>query len=223
MEESDIFRFPEESAREERLRGMTAQELSAAMFRLAKNLPSVTDMTEEKRQAVAVLTVLERETARFLASECGKTDVFGHLRNSDGFYADFCEMQSVVREGIGRLEEIQPMKANCRPVDRYTEWAVTRLAQGLHPDPAVTEAASALSARIRQIQAGQAHENERAARLRECLRVFLRETVPAYCERSLTLSDAANGGKLPRAGQLSALVGELKTAISETVRAIEAI
>ena len=27
MEESDIFRFPEESAREERLRGMTAQEL----------------------------------------------------------------------------------------------------------------------------------------------------------------------------------------------------
>lgn len=223
MEESDIFRFPEESAREERLRGMTAQELSAAMFRLAKNLPSVTDMTEEKRQAVAVLTVLERETARFLASECGKTDVFGHLRNSDGFYADFCEMQSVVREGIGRLEEIQPMEANCRPVDRYTEWAVTRLAQGLHPDPAVTEAASALSARIRQIQAEQAHENERAARLRECLRVFLRETVPAYCERSLTLSDAANGGKLPRAGQLSALVGELKTAISETVRAIEAI
>lgn len=223
MEESDIFRFPEESAREERLRGMTAQELSAAMFRLAKNLPSVTDMTDEKRQAVAVLAVLERETARFLASERGKTDVFGHLRNSDGFYADFCEMQSVVREGIGRLEAIQPMEANCRPVDRYTEWAVTRLAQGVHPDPAVTEAANALSAQIRQIQAEQAHESERAARLWECLRVFLRETVPAYCERSLTLSDAANGGKALRAGQLSALVGELKTAIAETVRAIEAI
>lgn len=219
MEESEIFRFPEEAEREERLRGMAEAELS----RIAAKLPNRSDVRDEKREAVAILTVLEREIARFLASERGKTDVFGNLRNSDGFYADFCRMQSVLHEGVGRLEAIQPQKADPIPIDRYDEWAVTRLAEGLHPDASVTEAADALLQKIRRIQARSKQTNERTLQLRERLRVFLRETVPAYCGRSLQLSDAANGGKALRAGQLSALVGELKTAISETIRAIEAI
>lgn len=87
MEESDIFRFPEEREGEERLRGMTAEELISALSRLERTLPTAPDPTagDKRRQAVNILTVLEQETARFLAAERGKTDVFGHLRDANGF------------------------------------------------------------------------------------------------------------------------------------------
>lgn len=88
MEESDIFRFPEEQEGEERLRGMTAEELISALSRLERTLPTAPDPTtgDKRRQAVNILTVLEQETARFLAAERGKTDVFGHLRNANGIF-----------------------------------------------------------------------------------------------------------------------------------------
>ena len=75
MEESDIFRFPEEREGEERLRGMTAEELISALSRLERTLPTAPDPTagDKRRQAVNILTVLEQETARFLAAAPGKT------------------------------------------------------------------------------------------------------------------------------------------------------
>ena len=42
MEESDIFRFPEEREGEERLRGMTAEELIAA--EVQKEIPEVKEV-----------------------------------------------------------------------------------------------------------------------------------------------------------------------------------
>ncbi|HBF15500.1 MAG TPA: hypothetical protein DDW30_07455 [Clostridiales bacterium] len=225
MEESDILRFPEEREREERLRGMTAEALCSALSRLEASLPTAPDTAaeDERRQAVKILSVLERETARFLAAERGKTDVFGHLRDAGGFYADYCEMQAALQEGTQRLAELFHREPNGQAVDRYTEWAVLRLSQGLHEDPAVTDAARALLGRLREVQNRQAKEAERTAQLRACLRTFLRETIPAYCERALPLSDARNGGKAPQAGQLLALVGELNDAIVRTRRALESV
>ena len=108
MEESDIFRFPEEREGEERLRGMTTEELISTLSRLEKTLPTAPDPTagDKRRQAVNILTVLEQETARFLVAERGKTDVFGHLRDANGFYADYCGMQAVVQDGAERLESL---------------------------------------------------------------------------------------------------------------------
>ena len=223
MEESEIFRFPEEREGEDRLRGMTAEELLAALSRLEKTIPTAPDPTtgDKRRQAVKILTVLEQETARFLTAERGKTDVFGHLRDVNGFYADYCGMQAVVQEGNERLASLCARENGGQAVDRYTEWAILRLSQGLHGDPAVTDAARALAVRLRETQDRQAKETERTARLQACLRTFLWETIPAYCERALPLSDARNGGKAPQTGQLLALVGELNDAIARTRRALE--
>ncbi len=225
MEKSEIFRFPEEREGEERLRGMTAEELLAALSRLEKTLPTAPDPTtgDKRRQAVKILTVLEQETARFLTAERGKTDVFGHLRDVNGFYADYCGMQAVVQEGAERLENLCAREVGGQAVDRYTEWAILRLSQGLHADPAVTDAARALAVRLREAQDRQAKETERTTRLQACLRTFLRKTIPAYCERALPLSDARNDGKAPQAGQLLALVGELNDAIARTRQALESL
>lgn len=225
MEESDIFRFPEEREGEERLRGMTAEELISALSRLEKTLPTAPDPTagDKRRQAVNILTVLEQETARFLAAERGKTDVFGHLRDANGFYADYCGMQAVVQDGAERLESLCARKDGRHTVDRYTEWAILRLSQGLHGDSTVTDAARALSVRLREAQDRQAGETERITRLQAYLRALVRETIPVYCERALPLSDARNGGKAPQAGQLLALVGELRDAIVRTKRALESV
>ena len=225
MEESDIFRFPEEREGEERLRGMTAEELISALSRLEKTLPTAPDPTagDKRRQAANILTVLEQETARFLAEERGKTDVFGHLRDAKGFYADYCGMQATVQEGAERLENLCAREVGRQIVDRYTEWAILRLSQGLHGDPAVADAARALLGQLREVQNRQAKETERITRLQAYLRAFVRETIPTYCERALPLSDARNGGKAPQAGQLLALVGELNDAIVRARRALESV
>lgn len=225
MEESDIFRFPEEREGEERLRGMTAEELISALSRLEKTLPTAPDPTagDKRRQAVNILTVLEQETARFLEAERGKTDVFGHLRDANGFYADYCGMQATVQEGAERLESLCTRKVDRQAVAPYTEWAILRLSQGLHDDPAVADAARALLGQLREVQNRQAKETERITRLQAYLRAFVRETIPAYCERALPLSDARNGGKAPQAGQLLALVGELNDTIVRARRALESV
>ena len=223
MEESEIFRFSEEHAKEAQLRGMTATALSARLSDIAQALPSVVSAENGRREAISVLSVLEREIARFLTENRGTTDVFGHLRNNSGFYEKYCDLQTVLREGIGRLENLSPQKSDGKTFDGYTEWALLRLSQGVHPDPDITAEAGALLGRLREIRDRQTQENGRAERLRDCLRVLMRETVPAYCERSMLLSDMRNGGKAMQAGPLLDLVGELNTAIGGVKRTIERI
>lgn len=221
MNFSEIFRFPEENEREKHLRNLTSAEVLGALGRIAADLPEIAGSDEERRQARAILSVLDSEIGRFLAGQNHRVDVFGHLRDERGFYADFCAMQEVIREGVRRLETIRFPDAGGSPCDRYAEWAVIRLSQGVHSDPVVAVRAAELAERIRSVQAIQTQETERTARLREILRRFLWETVPSYCARSLSLSDAANGGKSVQAGQLLGLVGELKTAVGQVLRTIE--
>lgn len=221
MNFSEIFRFPEENEREKHLRNLTSTEAFCALENIAAGLPEIIGSDKERRQARGVLSVLDSEIGRFLDGQNRRGDVFGHLRDESGFYADFCAMQEVIREGVRRLETIRFPDAGRCPCDRYAEWAVIRLSQGVHPDPVVAVQAAELAERIRSVQAAQVQETDRTTRLRDVLRRFLRETVPSYCARSLSLSDAANGGRSMQAGQLLRLVGELKTAVGQIFRTIE--
>lgn len=220
MNFSEMFRFPEESEREEQLRNMTTADALGVLASIAADLPEVAGADAEQEQAIAILSVLNSEIGRFLSGQSSRTDVFGRLQDESGFYKTFSSLQVVIREGVRRLETIRFPVAGRLPDDRYAEWVVIRLSQGVHPDQAVRVQAAELAERIRSDRAEQERNADRMIRLRDTLRCFLRETVPSYCARSLLLSDAANGGKSVQAGQLLGLVGELRTAVGQVLRTI---
>lgn len=217
MNEAELFRFPEEAADEAALRAMPPAELLAALEGCRRNIPLPASCAKAAVQAGAVLSVMQERAEAFLRAWRGSCDVFGRAQNAGALYRDFCTMQTVLEEGGQRLAGIAAAPVAGAPLPARERWAVTRLAQGLVPDAAVTNAAEAVLRRQKAYEAAEQQESRR----REALRSFLRTVVPAYGERALQLSDACGGGARMEAGALCALVAEFAAALADCKKGLD--
>lgn len=211
MNEAELFRFPEEAADEAALRAMPTVQLLAALEACRRRIPLPASCDRLAAQAGAILSVMQERAERFLRAWRGSCDVFGHVQNAGALYRDFCTMQTVLEEGVQRLAGIAAAPEGGAPLSARENWVVTRLAQGLVSDVAVTDAAKAVRRRQKAYEAAKQQESGR----REALRSFLRTVVPAYCERALRSSDACGGGARMEAGALCALVAEFVAALAD--------
>lgn len=217
MNEAELFRFPEEAADEAALRAMPTDGLLEALEGCRRTIPQPASCERIAAQAVGILSVMQERAERFLRAWRGSCDVFGRVQNAGALYRDFCAMQTVLEEGGQRLAGIAAAPDGGAPLSARENWAVTRLAQGLVPDAAVTDAAKAVRRRQKAYEAAKQREDRR----REALRSFLRTVVPAYGERALRLSDACGGGDRMEAGALCALVAEFVAALADCKKGLD--
>lgn len=217
MRAEDIFRFPEEAERETALCALPGTAITAELERIAKQLPAPERYRRQADRLRAILTVMEQETDRFLRVWNGKTDVFGGIRDREGLYRDHCSLQGVLEDGVRRLSDAASEPYPAPAAEAWARWAITRLAQGIVQDAAITDRAEKLLHRL----TADDRARERTEAQRESVRAFLRAAVRAYGDRALVLADAKSGGKSLRAGALIALTAEFRTAIAECKKGLD--
>lgn len=208
METEDLFRFPEERAREEALRKVPRAKLMQFLHDYGRETAERERLAAVCRSAVAILAVSGQVCERFLSAWRDKTDAFGRVCDPRGFYTAFCRLQQHLSDGAQRLFEATNAPQSA-PNPPYLDWAVLRLSQGLLSDADVLAAAKAAEARQQQRQLDQAN----LAVLQEEVRRYRTQTLGTYATRALDLSDAPRRGENAQVGALLALIAELRSAI----------
>lgn len=217
---SELFRFPEEAELEQRLAGLSKAEICDLLARWHREIPPVCPAEPARAEAIRELERLEHTVSCFLKTAHGQTDVFGAAKHPAQLYAEYCAFQLRLQQSVSCLRGGLPAHAlpYTLPPDRV--WILQRLISGADHDPELQEAAQRVLQAAAKQRAAQAAEDASQQRLEEYVKRLLEQTVPAYCDRALVLSDARGNGEKLQAGALLALTAELGEAVRAVLQGI---